>query len=314
MNSQKQKINFYLDKNIWSDIADMSESELKDFKKLIKPLKEQLKIGIYYSPVGVLELIKGMKIEKHYQKCQDEIRIVDRITNKHILEDPWNHVRRTAGRFVHLPDSKFDLRFLDLCRDIAILPYREMQPRIRPIRDLLNKWIKEWADELNSLKLDFRRKFGFEKRNKKLVSQSKQFWEKELTLKRKQRLWIAFCDHYSLSPELRDLSLAFAYDNFHSFRYWVHYRLTYENKMLFDNKRAESGDYFDWQRVVYLNIMDYLVTEDNKFRTILKESDNPEIHTVAITFNEFLSFLRGVLRLKRAPDSTSEEWYDAHPI
>lgn len=61
MNIQKEKIKFYLDKNIWSHkIMEMTPSELEEFKILLKPLKEQSKIEIYYSPINVLELIKGM--------------------------------------------------------------------------------------------------------------------------------------------------------------------------------------------------------------------------------------------------------------
>lgn len=314
MDNQRNKINFYFDKNIWSDIIEMSESDRVHLQNLINPLKEQLKIGIYYSPVGVLELIKGMKIEKHYQKCQYEIRIADRITNKHILEDPWNHVIRTARTFLRVPDSKFDLRFLNLCRDIAIVPYHQMERRIQTLRETLIKWEKEWLDGITSIKAFFREKFSIEDKNQPLAPLAQEYRKGESVLIRKETAWIAFCDRYILPSELKRFPWQSAYEKFHSFRYWVSYRLAYENKLFYQNKNPECSDYLDWQQVVYLNIMDYLVTNDHKFRAILKESDNTEIHTVAITFNEFLDLLQGKLPLKRAPDTTSEKWYDAHPI
>ncbi len=136
-------------------------------------------------------------------------------------------------------------------------------------------------------------------------------WVKKLASKKKNRMWIAFCDHFSLSPQLKDYPFTSVYDNFHSFRYWVDYRLTFENKLIFENKRVVSGDYFDWEQTVYLNIMDYLVTEDGDLRSIFEECDNEEMHSRAITFNRFIDCFKGELPPKRAPDTTAEQWYDA---
>jgi hypothetical protein len=184
---------------------------------------------------------------------------------------------------------------------LAILPYSEIKPRIEPIRQIVTRFELKMMDELNSIKQNFR----------KLGSQANEYKNAEWTLKRKRRLWISFCDHYSLAPQLREFSLSFAYENFHSFRYWVDYRLTYENKLIFENKKSVSGDYLDWEQTVYLNIMDYLVTEDKKLKAILKGCDNEEMHHVAISFNEFIECLKSGLLPKRAPDTTSEVWHDA---
>lgn len=313
MNTRQEKIKFYLDKNIWSHkIIKMSPSELEDFKNLIKPLKEQSKIEIYYSPINVLESLKGIVSEEHFLQCQEEIKIADRISNKHILaEDPWNHVRRSAASFIPQPSENPYLIFLNLCRKIATSSYQRMEPEIKKINSLLNNWIDRWMRGLNSIKSQFRKVFGFEERDDNLISKAKEFKDKKSVLHRKRRHWISFCDHFSLAPQLRDFPLPFVYENFHSFRYWVNYRITYENKLFFDDKNPESGDYFDWQQTVYLNIMDYLVTEDRKLLAILRECDNEELHHVAIGFNEFVNSLKGDLLPKRAPDTTSEQWHNS---
>ncbi len=132
----------------------------------------------------------------------------------------------------------------------------------------------------------------------------------ESVLYRKQRLWMSFCDHYSLSTEIKNSTFHFIYHNFHSFRYWVNYRITYENKLLFEEWNPKRSDYLDWQQVVYLNIMDYIVTEDEKLKTILKECDDEEMHSVAMSFDEFISSL-SVLPPQRAPETTTEQWYNA---
>ncbi|MCJ7497670.1 MAG: hypothetical protein MUO78_06005 [candidate division Zixibacteria bacterium] len=291
----------------------MSPSELQDFKNLINPLKRQQKIGIYYSPINVLELIKGMKLEEYFEKCQEEIRLAYRITDTHFIESPFDHVKRSAAWFIGLSFNDPDPVFLNLCKKIAISSsYQEIKPEIQPFRDMLNKWSEDWASDLNSLILSLREKFSLEGGNKNWSTHIKEFLEKETTLKRKQKTWVAFCRHFSLSAQLRDLPLYLAYNRFHSFRYWVDYRLTYENKMLFENRKAKPSDYLDWIQIVYLNEMDYLITEDNKFKEIFRKCENEEINGIAISFDEFVNYLKGELPPKRAPDTTSEQWINTN--
>lgn len=313
MSNHKEQVNFYFDKNVWShDIMNMSESDCRDFLNLIQPLRNEFKIGICYSPINILELINGIKLEEHYLKCQEEIRMADRICGSNLLESPWHHVQRIADTLLGLPIRNFDISFLQLYSEIAMSPYTHIEPKILPIRKLLNRWIEEWVSEVNAIILEGRRIFGLLEGDQDLILQGKKFRNSQWTLNRKQREWISFCQHFSLPSQLlKNLPFASAYQKFHSFRYWVDYRLTYENKLIFEkNRKAQSGDYFDWQQVVYLNIMDYLVTKDTGLMTILKECENTEMHHVAISFNQFRDCLRSGLPPKRAPESSSKRWLD----
>ena len=113
-----------------------------------------------------------------------------------------------------------------------------------------------------------------------------------------------------MPSQLEEVSFENAFARFHSFRYWVDYRITYENKIIYQNKKPKPSDYFDWEQLVYLNIMDYLVTNDEGLRKILRESINPELEAVTLRFGEFTACLKGELPLKRAPDSASKKWFD----
>lgn len=285
----------------------MTPSDLQQFQALSKSLR----IGIHYSPIAVLELIKGMKLKEHYEVCQDEIRMADRITNKHILEDPWSHVKRSAALFLGRGVDNFDTRFLNLCRNIATLPYKEMKSRIWSIRDSIVRWETDWVNDLKSIKSSFREHFGFDEGNRGVVEKVRSIWETQHIQKRKQTHWIAFCEQHSLPGELKNLPLRLACSDFHSFRYSVDCRVTYENKLLFEDKEPKRGDYLDWLQTVYLNIMDYLVTNDRKLVTVFNECANKEMHGVAISFDKFYDCcMRRTLPRKRAPDMLREKWHD----
>jgi hypothetical protein len=90
----------------------------------------------------------------------------------------------------------------------------------------------------------------------------------------------------------------------------VDYRITYENKVIYDNKKPRPSDYLDWEQLVYLNIMDYLITNDKALRRTLGESINPELGRVTLGFDEFLGCLRGRLPPRRAPDLADRIWLE----
>ena len=309
MRADPSQVKFYFDKNIWSDILSMTDSELRGFRELIEPLKKQVKIGIWHSPIGVLELVKQMSLEKHYDECRREITLASEITDKNLLDHPWDHIRRIAynqmGKAFHQPDTAF----LNLCREIAVLPYSQMKQKIARLRKAA-RWEKNWAQDLTRVATDMRRDFGLEPRDKARRVQTDEFRSVRGVLWRRMKNWRFFCRHFRLPSELEDLSFEDAIRLFPSFLYWVDYRITYENKVIYESKKPRPSDYLHWEQLVYLNIMDYLVTNDRGLRKVLEESINPELGQVTLGFDQFVACLRGKLPPRRAPDSADRVWMD----
>jgi len=302
MTTYPNKINFYFDKNIWSEITNKTDLELSSFIELIKPLKNESKIGIYYSPISIFELIKGMFLEKHYELCKKEIRLASIVTDKHFLEYPWDHVRRIVHTSLQASFKEVDILFLNLSRKIAIGSYQQVEPIIAATRDMMGKWETGWSDSLNQIRMNF---------NRIDPKEAKRYKEDFWLNRRRKTLWPRLLQQFSLSLDSDKLPFDEGYKRLHSLRYCLDYRITYENKLLFENKKAKPSDYLDWIQLVYLNIMDYLVTNDNQLITILNECKNNELNKISMRFSEFLDCLKGKLPKKRAPDSTYEKWYDA---
>jgi glycosyltransferase involved in cell wall biosynthesis len=305
-----KQVKFYFDKNIWSDIMDIAPSDLADFRRLIEPLKQVSRIGIWYSPVGVLELAKQIGLERHYEKCQREVKLAFEIADKNFLDNPWDHVRRIACRLLHMPFQEPDLSFLNLCREIAVLPYNLIEPKITRLRKTMT-WEERWAEDLVQTISTMRKDFGLEPRDRTRMVETDEFRSVRGTLLRRKKYWKFFCRHFRLPPELDDMPFEESFPQFHSFRYWVDYRIGYENMVIYQNKKPRPSDYLDWEQLVYLNIMDYLVTNDEGLRSILVESVNPELNNVTLRFQEFVNCLKGQLPPRRAPDAAVKKWFDA---
>jgi len=197
-------------------------------------------------------MVQGVFLEEHYEMCREELKLASRVTNERFLDNPWDHVRRTAYAFLGVPFKEPDLSFLNLLKEIIVLPYIQMRPKIDSIRKLA-QWEENWADSLTEIKSRLRKEFGLEQTDGTDSSNAEKFRSNQGIIFRIQRYWPYFCQHFSLPEEFKNLSLDKAINQFHSFRYWINYRITYENKMLFENKKPMSSDYLDWEQVVYLN-------------------------------------------------------------
>ena len=303
-------VNVYFDKNIWSDIVAMNQSDRASFEALLTPLKLAKRIAVYYSPIGVLELVKGMSLEKYYDKCQSEVRLAWKMTDRHILDNPWDHVRRTACLWVGKPAPKLDVNFLDLCCQIATQPYEKLRPKIDRLRKTM-KWEENWAQQLLKIKSRLRGDLDLCSRGGKCTREAEEFRSPKGVLARRIKYWRHFCRHFDLSLELEQAGFEEAFRELHSYRYWVDYRIAYENKIICECQNPKPSDYFDWEQLVYLNMMDYLVTNDKGIINVLKASINPELEGVAMRLSEFIASLRGRLPVKRAPDTPSTRWVDA---
>ena len=310
MRTDPSHVKFYFDKNIWSDIVSMTALEQRNLRSLLQPLKVQSKIGVWYSPIGVLELVKQGSMESYYDECQREVRFASDLTNKNILDNPWDHVRRMADRYMGKAFREPDTGFLNLCRELAVLPYGQMKHKIAQLRKAA-RWEQNWVQNLIRVASDMRREFGLEPRDRTRRAQTNEFRTVRGIFWRRMKNWRYFCRHFRLPREVEDLSFEEAIRWFPSFLYWVDYRITYENMIIYENKKPRPSDYFDWEQLVYLNIMDYLVTNDRGLKRILRESINPELARATLGFDEFVACLRGELPPPRAPDSASKKWFDA---
>ena len=82
----------------------------------------------------------------------------------------------------------------------------------------------------------------------------------------------------------------------------------YYNQLLYGNYNPKQSDKYDLLYLLYLNICDYLITRDSKFRSIMDNCGNDELRGRSITPEAFLKMLdKDEIRLaKRAPDPVGE--------
>ncbi|MCB2229284.1 hypothetical protein KQH82_01115 [bacterium] len=73
-------------------------------------------------------------------------------------------------------------------------------------------------------------------------------------------------------------------------------------KRLFDQKQVQPSDFFDIQKVVYLDLCDYIVTDDRRFRVLFDESRLASMAGRAISHEEFLLHLESPYLRKQKTD------------
>lgn len=80
-------------------------------------------------------------------------------------------------------------------------------------------------------------------------------------------------------------------------------------RRILEGYAVRSGDYFDIQKVVYLDLCDYIVSDDGDFRKTLDMPGPTDLHGRVIKLEKFLRHLDGLPLLKRLTNPIYDDAY-----
>lgn len=287
----KFPVSFNFDKMVWSLIFRMKPDERRTLQLQIDSHTKEGNILVAFSPVNLMELIDGLD-EKTFEKCRAELQIASGIANKCFLEDPWDHVRRVTANIFGITTPLPNRNFIDLCFKIAnSKQYEDIKYEVENLKSYVKKFEDSWLESTVTTK-DFALSLG--------ESKLQQFRRPEVADLRLLHLWKAFCTRFPVVAETKSLSVDQALGKLPSFREWVDVHVIYQDQMIFEGRNPKKQDYLDLEQVVYLNIIDYFVTEEKWLRRLIKQTNNIGLKDRFITLNEFRTFLAGPLPPKRA--------------
>ncbi len=297
-------IKIFFDKNTWSDVAKLSENERQQLTDGVKKAQESYGLIIHFTPVNVFELLKSVKDDDTFKLCQAELKIAAPLTNVHLLEHPWDHVKRGTVELVTIEPLSLDKSFLQLMRIIVkATSYPGVEPLVTELRSKIINFQKDWLvltqetiqkikEKAESDKLDIRKLISPDNRPGRI-----------------KELWRSFQQHFRLQePEFTKLDWSEVYSKLPSFRYWSQIQIRYMDRLIIIGYQPKESDYFDIEQTVYFDIMDYLISDDKKLRTLLEETKKPELQGRILTVEEFR---QNILTLKkRAVNNSSSKWVE----
>lgn len=298
-----KNIKIFFDKNTWSDIARLPENQMQLLLEQAKLAQKSNGLSIYFSPVNLFELFKSAEDDRTFKLCQKELKIAARLTNVHLLEDPWNHVTRGTAPLVGLEMLEINPSFLISIKALVdATDYSQIEPWINELKPKIVNFQKSWLALTKETVKQVKGMLSVLDSKKKA-----KFFSENYRRERLKVLWDSFKEHFRLQEsQFTKVDWSVAYSEVPSFRYWSQIQIRYMDKFLLTDSQPIESDYFDIEQTIYFDMIDYLISDDKKFRTLVEETNEPELQGRILRVEEFI---QNILTLqKRAVCNSSSKW------
>lgn len=292
----EKNIKIFFDTNTWSDVADLPVEQRQLLMEGVKKAQESDGLIIHFSPVNVFEFLKGVKEDDSLGLCQAKLKRAAHLTKEHLLESPWDHVRRGSVKLAELDPPGFDRSFLQLIRIVVIAnKYSEVKPLVTELRTRIINFQESWL--------------ALTRETKQKIQKGENLDELNDRPGRIKELWRSFRQHFRLlEPEFAKLDWSVAYSELPLFRFWSQIQIRYMDRLLLSDFEPTESDYFDIEQTIYFDIMDYLITNDKKLRSLVEESKEPELQGRILRVEEFIQNISTLT--KRAVCNSSSKWIE----
>ncbi len=264
-------LNIYLDTNVHSQLSNgLYPEELAEIKRL----KLEGKITVYFTGANLLELACMIRDEGKFIECREILRFSSRLCSNNILEDNWGHMQRSVANFLEV-DLPVTIDPFYWVNTASLISNADNLGQVRKetsfLREYLRGFKKDWfegacrtIDGIRELLNPEEAIRGQEAIVEQLDDESlldevrHQLWDET-----RRQLWEACKGHHRVPDYANRLNYDIAYNKIPTVRYFIDLQNAYYDRMLKDRTEPQESDYFDLEYVIYLDLMDYFVTNDN---------------------------------------------------
>jgi hypothetical protein len=293
-------ISFVLDQCAWEALHNTPEFE-KLHPRILESIERRIN-RFYLTRLNILELFKGLN-ESNFDRLRKNVRVAFGYSGAaNLLLDPSDHL---------LPDLKqVDSPFIkikrrQLCDEIRLLLGATDWPEYE---SRFGEHIEGYRSVCQDLTL----------RGQKMRDGVRQFvsgWSKS---EKKTNLsygasgnWFAlFCDRVLPTllrdPKAVDIDTDLLQERSPALVYFSELNRSISHSMVSNGRKWDSGDSFDLIYPMYLDVADYLVTQDKGLRALFRNTGNPYLENRAITVEKLLEHIHKPHLLSRSPINGSD--------
>ena len=291
-------IRFLYDNDVLEHLIDDADYEAAR-RAVIKSV-EEVQSQFYYTQISFLELLKGIRPSNFERLKRIALESYVLSGGGSVLLNPQDHLayatqQMSQTRYVeNVAVMIGDIRSLTKSPDYAAFTANS-EARASYLRNWLEATKRESQRSTDYLQEQI--ESGEESQADLLLSNrsSNEFF---------QRYTGQILDHFHLGPALARLSVDEIVEKFPSLKYFADvFRVRLLKRLA--GKKVQESDYFDLEKVAYLDICDYIVTDDRAFRALFKETGIPDLAERAISLSRLREHLSGKM-LKKQP--TSRVW------
>lgn len=292
-----------LDNNALQFLSDNNNINQRQ-KDLINEHYQNKKLFLHISPSTFQEQIKGVN-ESCFPQMQRFFKTAYSLTHGCHVTHPELHLKKITGAVTD--NELWECVRIDIntLRELVCAPnFEDWSGKFRPLQNYVKgvlKWIHSGAEELKS-KMDV---WYREAEGGSYTEKTNMISKNEDTLR--NVVYKALLKRYKLEDSYNLLEARGEAGKLISLDYLANVYLYYYGTIL-RSRKPRSGDHIDLEQVVYLNIIDYIMTRDKRYIELLNECGDPELKGRTITPEVFLKNVKYAPWPKRARDNFDQKY------
>jgi len=291
-------LNFVFDHNAFVHL--FGRSDYPQIKAAIGELSQEGHCRIWFSATNLTEMMKGTTETNYHERKECLTKALALAQNRHFFPSPTDYLFldiRRLGLQGLLEKAAFVRK---LCADVLSIP---------DAPTFLEKygWVQ---DELDLNKMEFFRNvtdaqepvLEMSMAKRKSSAHAKCGENRRLSFLRDSVIQLLLKYAPELAPqEGEGMSLTVLLRCRPAILYFSELVRTFSGKTYLNKRRVRDGDDYDFIYALYLDVCDYLVTDDRSLRSMFKETNLPELLDRAITLEAFLENLSTPFLFPRSP-------------
>lgn len=276
-------LNIYLDTALLSRLSrGLYPEKLAELKRL----KSEGKLNIYFTAHNLHELICTVEGEEQFDECKNSLRFIGEFCSNYVLEDNWERMRRAVAQFWGMSLPKL---IIDWVKMVSLVPdakgYDEVKDHVDFLRNYLEGFKQDWIESAGDTRDRIKEALGLEKLpspEDPILNLLSQESSSDII---RQQLWETCKIHHRLPSYANRLGHALAYEKIAPVRYFIDVQRSYHEMMFRQGTRPDQSDYFGIGYVLYLDLLDYLLT-NNKDLKGLYDSASDELGSACIMLDD----------------------------
>ncbi len=273
--------------------------ENPDYQQLLKEIRrarERREIELYFSQTNMLELVKGVT-QGNFRLLQNLLRQAIVLCGRNnLLLSPSHHLKYGLGylsprELAQLRANRYyDVLQMFKANDFGsfMTSFGKMREKLSSDQDVIWRQASDGVEKIRKMN----NKAGQGKPENWLLSESGS------------SLWIqlsyeALLQLFGLEDAVSGLSREQVQERLPSLVQYAEAFRSLNHRRVVKRFRVEKGDYFDIQKVVYLDLCDYIISNDGRFVDVLNEAGTADLVGRAIKLEDFIRHLEHPCLLNR---------------
>lgn len=284
--------NVFFDANIYFDL--FKRKEFTPYFDVLSEVVKKNRLRIHFTSVNFDEFLICLN-QNNFEKVREDFRKASILTNSgNCVEFPWWHVGRAVAIEFGFPVPELAFEYIGLCRKISLAAsYNEVSAEIEREKSHLQEFKQNQVASREQILVLARHRI----RDSKISANelfSPPLSDNFLTPIR-EAIWRALTKalvlRFKFPEECQQITYQQAVLRIPSVALYCDAQIGYLYRQLVEKVKTRGGDYFDMEQVVYLDIMDYWISNDKGAWANLEKFSNKEILNRILTLEQFIARL-----------------------